>query len=204
MNADPHFGKPPSNGTPDPNGSAASFGSASPTGDSGSGPPSSNGPKPSRRKRRSMTSGPSLAEAAASGWQHALELGDYARSLIGIRADRAAIDVRRKITKVAIAAVAAFGLGAVVISAAVRFVSGTSEGLALLFGKRAWLGDLGAAVLILGGLAAGGAAFLSRREKKELEEHLEKYENQHREHRARHGHFVGDAAPADPRGAPRP
>lgn len=202
--ADPHLGKPPSNGAPDPKGSpeSPSFGSASPT--DGSGPGRSSIPR--RRLRRGSRArdaggdaGPTIAEAASSGWRHALELGDYVRDLVGVRADRAATDFRRKITKVGVIAIAGVGAGVVVISASLRFVAGVADGLAILFGGRGWLGDLAAGVVLLGGLAAGIALFLSARERKELEEHIEKYERQHREHRARHGHFVGDPSPEDPR-----
>ena len=207
--ADPHLGKPPSNGAPDPKGSpeSPSFGSASPT--ESSGPGRSSIPRPFRRRPRARRSngptdgdaGPTIAEAAASGWRHALELGDYARDLIGVRADRAATDFRRKITRIGVIAIAGVGVGVVVISASLRFVAGVADGLAILFGGRGWLGDLAAGVVLLGGLAAGVALFLSARERKELEEHIEKYERHHREHRARHGHFVGDPSPEaqDPR-----
>ena len=200
MNADPHLGRPTephSNGTPDAYGSSPPPGSASPA-ESGSGPSSTphRGPKRSPRRRRvNSSSGPTLAEAAASGWRHVLELGDYVRSLLAARADRAATEMRRKLTKIAIALIAALAAAGIIISASLKLVAGTAEGLALLFGRGAWLGDLAAGILFLGIAALGCALVVSRREKKELEKHLQKYEAHHREHRARHGSFVGDRPP---------
>jgi hypothetical protein len=204
-NADPHLGKPPSNGSPDPYGSSdsPSFGSANPTESSGPGPSSIRRRRNGRKSRRTADDGPTLAETAVSGWRHALEFGDYVRTLITTRADRAAAAARKKFTKIGVVAIAAIGAIVIVISASLRFVSGVANGLAVLFEGRAWLGDLAAGLLILGGLAAATAIYLSTREKKELEEHLEKYERHHREHRARHGHFVGDPSPEDTRRAPR-
>jgi hypothetical protein len=131
-----------------------------------------------------------------------LAFGDYARTLIQTRADRAALEMRRKATKIGVLSIVAVGAATIVIAASLRVVAGLSDGLARLFGKGAWLGDLVAGVLLLGGLAAGVAIAISRRERKELEKHLEKYEHQHSEHRRRHGDFVGDPPPANARGAP--
>lgn len=145
-----------------------------------------------RRRRRRSGTGPSLLQALTAGWRRTLEVGDYARSLVGVHADRASHAAQRATMRTAIAAVAALGVGTIVVAASLRLVVGASDGLARLFGGRAWLGDLSAAVLLLGGLALAARIYMSRRERKELEEHLEKYERRHREHRARHGHFVGD------------
>lgn len=201
MNADPHLGTPRPDGEPTGNGSFGSPGPQGPSDDPRSG--SSSIHRSERRRRRSRISGPTFSEALSSGWGHALELGDYVRSMIGVRGDRAALQLRRKTTQAGIAAVAALGVGTVVISASLRLVVGLSEGLAQAFG-RAWLGDLAAAVLLLGGLAGGTALYLSRWEKKELEKHLEKYERQHREHSARHGSHAGNPASSNPGGAARP
>lgn len=199
--ADPHLGKPRSDEAVKSNGSFPSSGPQSPSEDPRSGP--SHIHRSARRRRRSG-GGPSLTEALASAWGHALETGDYVRSLIGVRRDRAMLEVRRKTTKVGIVALAALGGGTIVIAASLRLVYGLSDGLAALFGGRGWAGDLGAAVLLLGALAGGCAFYLSRREKKELEEHIQKYERHHNEHRARHGRHVGDPSSPNPGGAPRP
>ena len=136
-NADPHLGKPPSNGAPDPHGSSdPPSGSASPTESSGPGRSSVRRRRNGRRPRQD-DSGPTLAETAASGWRHAIEFGDYVRSLITARADRAAAAARRKFTKVGIVAIAGVGAAVIVISASLRFVSGVADGLAVLFGGRA-------------------------------------------------------------------
>lgn len=203
MNKDPHLGKPPSNGSSDSDGPNAPHGSASPA-ESGSGPSasSSNGGG-ARRRHRSTRSGPSFVEAAASGWRHALALGDYARTLVQVRVDRAALEMRRKATKIGVLSIVAVGAATIVIAGSLRVVSGASEGFARLFGQGAWLGDLVAGVVLLGGLAAVVAFAVNRRERKELEQQLEKYEHHHSEHRRRHGRFVGDPSPADPRGTPR-
>ena len=200
---DPHLGKRRSDEASASNGSHASPGSHVPSDD----PRSASGPLPdsARRERRSRrASGPTLVQALSSGWDHALELGDYVKSMIGVRRDRAMLEVRRKTTKIGMGVIAGLGLATIVIAASLRLVVGLSEGFAELFGGRPWLGDLAAAVLLLGGLAGGGAWYVSRREKKELEEHIEKYERNHREHRARHGRHVADPVPPNLGGAPRP
>jgi len=190
MNADPQRATPSSGDESKGNGSFDS---------------SSSEPRSARERRRSrIRTGPTFTEALGSGWKHALELGDYVRSMIGVRTDRAQLAFRRKATQAGITAVAALGLGTLVIAASVRLVHGLADGLALLFGGRAWLGEIATAVLVLGGLAGGTALYLSRWEKKELEKHIEKYERHHREHRERHGQHVGDPAPKNPGGAPRP
>lgn len=201
MNADPRFGTPrPKDAT---NGDHA-FGGSEPSGPpNGSGSGSSSIHRSARRKRRSTTSGPTFGEALASGWGHALGLGDYVRSLIGVRTDRAQLDLRRKVTKTGFAVVAGLGVGTVVIAASLRLVYGLSDGFAVLFGGRAWLGDLSAAVLLLGGLAGAGALYVSRWEKKELEKHIEKYERYHREHRALHGDHISDPPSPDTGRTPR-
>ena len=195
MNADPRFGTPRSKETS--NGTHA-FDESGPSGPSnGSGPGSSSIHRSPRRKHRSSASGPTFGEALASGWGHALALGDYVKSLVGVRTDRAQIQLRRKVTQAGFAVVAGLGVGTIVIAASLRLVYGLSDGLAVLFGGRPWLGDLSAAVLLLGGLAGACALYVSRWEKKELEKHIEKYERYHREHRAQHGSHVTDPPSPD-------
>ena len=58
---------------------------------------SSSVPRSARERRRSrLRTGPTFTEALGSGWKHALELGDYVRSMIGVRTDRAQLAFRRK------------------------------------------------------------------------------------------------------------
>jgi hypothetical protein len=155
MNADPRFGTPRSKETS--NGTHA-FDESGPSGPSnGSGDGSSSLHRSSRRRPRSTKSGPTFGEALTSGWGHALGLGDYVKSLIGVRTDRAQLNLRRKVTKTGFAIVAGLGGGTIVIAASLRLVYGLSDGFAVLFGGRPWLGDLSAAILLLGGLAGGAA-----------------------------------------------
>lgn len=201
---DPHLGKRRSDEACAGNGTHGSSGSRTPSEEPRS------GSDPLRRRyarggrRDPGVPRPTLAQALASGWSHALELGDYVRSLLAVRKDRALLEVRRKTTKVGIFAFAAVGAGTIVIAASVRLVAGMSDGLAVLFGGRGWLGDLATAAVLLGGLAGAGALYLKRWEKKELEKQIEKYERHHREHRTRHGHHVADPSSPDAGGAPRP
>jgi hypothetical protein len=196
MNADPRFGTPRSK---DASIGSDAFDGSEPLGPSnGSGSGSSSVHRSARRKRRSTTSGPTFGEALASGWGHALGLGDYVRSLIGVRTDRAQIQLRRKVTQTGFAVVAGLGVGTIVIAASLRLVYGLSDGLGVLFGGRPWLGDLSASVLLLGGLAGAAALYVSRWEKKELEKHIEKYDRYHREHRAQHGDHISDPPAPNP------
>ncbi len=166
---------------------------------------------PGRRKRRtrqrssgaSSSTGSTWKESAEAAWGHTRELRDYARMLLGVRADRAALAIRRKTTQLAILAALAVVGTAVLVAAAIQIVQGFSQALTLVFGGRAWLGNLTSGLVVLAAIAACGSVVLSRRKKKALEEHLAKYERLHHEHRTRHGRFAGDPEPAaKPPGVP--
>lgn len=150
----------------------------------------------SSRKRESAKNGPSLTEAATSGFHHLLELRDYVLDFLETRSDRAAVELRRKTSRLALLAVAAIAGSTLLIASMLRIVRGLAEGLTLLFQGRAWLGDLTAGLLLAGGMAAGCALFLARRERKELKRHIAKYERLHQEHRAQHGQHVADRHPS--------
>lgn len=168
---------------------------------SGAPGPSAAGPSAERsaRKQRRNKNGPSLGEAASTGFRHVLELRDYVLDYLETRADRAAVELRRKTSRLAILAALAVAGTTLLIASMLRVVRGLAEGLTILFQGRAWLGDLLAGLLLAGGMAVGTAVFLARREKKELKRHVAKYERLHQEHRARHGRHVADqhASPHD-------
>ncbi len=172
---------------------------------SANGPASSSGPAPGRRERRRRAQraapdcGPTLSQSAAGAWKQLLALGDYFQSLIGVQADRAATEVRRRATHLAIAAVVAVPLATILIASALRVVNGLAGGFARLFAGRAWLGDLLAGLVLLGALAGAGALLVARRERKELQKLQEKYEHQHREHRQRFEPPAADEPAAAPR-----
>ena len=137
-----------------------------------------------RRDRRRPSPGQSRGDSLANAWDHALEVVDRVRALIAVRADRAALELQRKLVRAGLIFVAAIAVATMLISASLRTIDGLANGLAELFGHP-WLGNLAAGVLVLGGLAGIGALGMRRWEKKELEERIQKYERLHEERRAR-------------------
>jgi hypothetical protein len=138
------------------------------------------------RKRnggRGEERGPSLADLVENVWLHVQELGDHMRVLVGVRADRAALELWRKALRLSLASVGAVAIATLLIAAALRFVDGLAGGLTALYAGRAWLGDLTAGVLLIGLLGAGAYAFVARWERNELAKHVEKYERLRRARR---------------------
>ncbi len=156
-------------------------------------------PPPPRTARRARTrtgppraAGLSWKELAEAGKRHLVELRDYARLLQGVKADRAALELRRKMTRLGLIALGAVVVIALLIGSAMRLISGLARGFALLFEGRVWLGDLVTGVGIIAAVFAAAALLIWRKNKKELAEHARKYERLHDERTA---HRAANEAP---------
>jgi hypothetical protein len=117
-----------------------------------------------------------------------VELRDYARLLQGVKADRAALELRRKATRLGLIAAGALVVIALLIGSAMRVISGLARGLALVFEGRVWLGDIVTGVGLIAAVFAAAALAIWRKNNQELAEHVRKYERLHDErsaHRAR-------------------
>jgi hypothetical protein len=127
--------------------------------------------------------------------------------LASAHADRLKASVRKLAVTAALGVLAGVVAVAVLATAAVLLVTGIAGGLGTLFGA-AWLGQLVAAVVVLGGIAAAGAIVLGRARQKRMRALVERYA---RFDRSAAGHPAGpDAhgssgadAPARPE-VPRP
>lgn len=122
---------------------------------------------------------------AAAGKRHLLELRDYAKLLQGVKADRAGLELRRKITRAGLVAAGAIVVVSLLIGSALRVIAGLARGLALALDGRVWLADLVTGIALILALFGLAAILVWRKNKRELEEHVKKYEHLHNEQNAR-------------------
>ncbi|HVS11329.1 MAG TPA: phage holin family protein [Planctomycetota bacterium] len=138
-----------------------------------------------------------LSETLDHAIDDLVEMGEYAKVLLAVRRDRAALRMRRFKAKVAIGSTAAIAGGAVMVTAGVLTVIGIARGLSLVLPQ--WLAELVTGVGLLAVAVAAVMLALRSAERRDLEKKRDDYERRHDEHRARFGHHVSGEAPASSR-----
>jgi hypothetical protein len=122
------------------------------------------------------------------------ELREYALHYASTRVDHAKQVVRDLAMWTVLGLLA---LAAVVVGLAVgisTFVSGLADGLTALYGGRAWLGNLSAAVIVLCGIAGGVYLAIKRLRSAFMERMAAKYEKWEAQQQARFGRDAQDVA----------
>jgi hypothetical protein len=158
-------------------------------------PPGSEPPPRTARRARSRNgpapaAGSSWKELYTAGKRHLLELRDYARLLQGVKADRAAMQVRRKVTQAVLVAAGALVVVALLIGSTMRVIAGLARGLSVLFDGRVWLADLVTGAALIAVVFGAAALAIWRKNRQELQDHIRKYERLNEErnaHRAVNG-----------------
>lgn len=119
------------------------------------------------------------------------ELIDYAAYYLSVRADQVRLRVRRIVLAIVFGLMGAVVGTALLVTAAVIFLTGIGEGLGWLLGGRIWLGNLivGLAVLVLTTLMLVVAS--RRIIKTSRTRTVEKYATLRQQQRQEHGHDVG-------------
>ena len=138
-----------------------------------------------------------LGESLDHAIDDLVEMGEYAKALLAVRRDRAALRMRRFKARLAIGSTAAAAGAAVLVTAGVLTVVGIARGLSLVLPQ--WLAELATGVGILAGAVAAVVLALRSAERRDFDRKKAEYERRHDEHRARFGHHVAGAAPAPPR-----
>jgi hypothetical protein len=140
--------------------------------------------------------GSDAAPAAAIGEAFARlrETRDYAAHYLSARVDALKLSARKVIVLAILGLLGAIAGAALIITSVVLLCVGIAQGLAVLFGGRAWLGNLVAALLLLGALVGGGWVVLARIRKASKERVVAAYERLKREQRDAHGTDVHQRA----------
>ncbi len=128
-----------------------------------------------------------ISESFQSAFSHVLEVVDHVQTLMQVRADRARIAVRRAVMIGVVIVLAAAALAPLIVGGSVLFTIGVAQSLTILFGDRAWLGNLIGGMLILGLVALCAWAGYARIARRDLAKKAAKYEHMRRVHEARFG-----------------
>jgi hypothetical protein len=122
------------------------------------------------------------------------ELREFALHYISARADRTRLKVREQGMRFALAAIGLVALSGLIVAAVCCLVNGMAGGLAVMFGDRAWAGNLTAGVVLLGVMALGIWFVWNKQLKGSRESAVTKYEARRTRQRAEFGHAVGDSS----------
>jgi hypothetical protein len=137
------------------------------------------------------------------------EISSYLKTLGAIRADRARLEVKKRVAAVAREAATTAALAVLALCGVVLLAAGFGALLGDWFGNRG-LGNLVAGVVLLAIVGATFGARGAAKKRKELETHRDKYARIEQEHRLRYGRYGAERVPpAAPRaevdrGAARP
>ena len=121
----------------------------------------------------------------ASLFRHVSEAARHVRTLASVSTEQARLRLRRARTRILWTLLFALVVATILVSGAVFFARGLAASLAVLFGQRAWLGELVAGLVLLALAGAGLALALAREERAELARLRRKYA--HDERQERHG-----------------
>ncbi len=124
------------------------------------------------------------------------ELQEYFAYYLSAKVDRARLGLRNAIVSMALAALAFVVAAGTCVLAIWLVLTGSAEGLGVLFGHRPWAGTLSVGLLLVAALAGGLYGTLSRLRKIAREGTVAKYENRQFQQQARYGHNVADRAAA--------
>lgn len=131
---------------------------------------------------------PALDQLLKLGRELISQLSYYVRA----RADQLKLSVRQFLVFGAMG-VLALVVGAVIVAtAAWLLVNGIAGGLAALFGGRVWLGNLGAGVLVLAGIAGGAWYGIEELRRGSQRDTVQRYQKLQAEHREKFGRDLTD------------
>ena len=125
------------------------------------------------------------------------ELGEYFWYYLSAKADSAKLGLRNAVFSMTLAALAFVVVASLSVTATWLVLTGTSEGLGLLFGNQPWAGSLVTGLLVVAGLAGGIYGIMIKLKKSVREGTVSKYETQQSRQQDRYGHNVADRAAAN-------
>jgi hypothetical protein len=158
----------------------------------------SNAPESAKRPTFSddprATPPPSPAEAFSSASSRLAEIKDYASYYLAAKLDGYKSSAKSAVLYAVLGLLGAVAGTAILATAAVLFVRGIAEGLAILFNGRGWLADLLTGFLLLALILGGTYFVVAKLIGKSLTATKAKYDAKNREQFAKHGHNVHERA----------
>jgi hypothetical protein len=124
------------------------------------------------------------------------ELNEYFAYYLSAKADRARLGLRNAIVNMTLAALAFVVVASLAVAAIWFVLSGTADGLGVLFGNRPWAGSLLTGLVLVAGICVGLCRIVIRFKKTAREGTVAKYENRQSQQQVRYGHNVSDRAAA--------
>jgi hypothetical protein len=119
-------------------------------------------------------------------------LGEYVSYSVAARTDSLKLGLREAVLAIALGALAFVLIVGLSIAAGYFVLSGLAGGLSVLFGDRAWLGNLVAGLLLLAGLGGGLSYSVARHGRTARERTVDKYEERRARQKKRFGRSVSD------------
>jgi hypothetical protein len=124
------------------------------------------------------------------------ELREYFSFYVAAKTDSVKLSLRNIVLWIGLAALGFVAVAALIISASWFVLSGTAEGLGVLFGDRLWAGNLTTGLLLLAALGLGMYYTVSKRMNTSRERTVQKYEERQARQREEFGRDVSDQAAA--------
>jgi hypothetical protein len=124
------------------------------------------------------------------------ELGAYFSYYAAARADTFKLSLRNTLLGIVLGALGFVALSGLVVTAGWLLLIGLAEGLGVLCGDRAWVGNLLAGTLLLSGLAAGTSGMLLAHGRAARQRKVEEYEKRQARQATEFGRNVSERAAA--------
>ena len=126
--------------------------------------------------------------------QQLSETTEYLSYYLDVRADELKLTGRRALFQLQLHLVILLVVAGSILLAITLIFVGVAQGLAPLFGERAWLGYMGSGILLLAGAGGGTGLAIVWSQRAARNQTVNKYEQRKQQQRARFGHDVADRA----------
>jgi hypothetical protein len=154
-----------------------------------------NAPESAKRPPFTDGAGPSSpGDAFAAASARLAEIKDYASYYLAAKLDSYKSSAKSLVLYAALGLLGAIAGTAILATAGVLVVRGIAEGLTLLFGGRAWLGNLVTGVVLLAAILGTTYFLVARILGKSRSATVKKYQDLQRQQLAKHGHNVHERA----------